>query len=360
MDYRSRFGDIIPIRTRKKVGWAIGEFCCRLFVPLILVRDNITENVGGALEEECHKRGIKSAFICPYTQQQDYAEGYLGRVTAMASFAMVFAGAPVFMWRWAIVCAVFINNITAAFYTREKFWATPWELFHGEPFPDSSVVVPFGCAALVLLNKKEIEKFKGTCALMIFVHYALNHPLYTYALYSPMTKKIIFRQDVIFLPYVFPMREARIRGGLVPDGDVVVAYRSPVREGGVRDNDMSFEDWKESDSILPYQDHVTGYSMISPSDETASSTGEMPSEWPRQQPFHLLFGPQSVVKVPVPWESNARMIKSPWGKRRSGSVDKRFIMESSGNQERGDRMERYKPGKAKKNGKDCSTCSQRR
>ncbi len=161
--------------------------------------------------------------------------------------------------------------------------------------------MPFGCAALVLLNKKEREKFKVTCALMIFVHYALDHPLYTYALYSPMTKKIIFRQDVIFLPYVFPMREARIRGGLVPDGDVVVAYRSPVREGGVRDKDTSFEDWKESDSIPPYQDHVTDYSMTSPSDETASSSEEMPPEWPRQQPFHPLFGPRSAVKVPVPW-----------------------------------------------------------
>jgi hypothetical protein len=125
VDYRSRFGDIIPIRTRKKVGWAIGEFCCRHFVPLILVRDNIAENVEGTLDEECHRRGIKSAFICPYTQQQDYAEGYLGRITAMASFAMVFAGAPIFMWRWAIMYAVFINNITAVYYTREKCWATP-------------------------------------------------------------------------------------------------------------------------------------------------------------------------------------------------------------------------------------------
>ncbi len=65
VDYRSRYGDIIPIRTRKKVSWAIGEFCCRHFVPLILVRDNIQENVGGETEEECHRRGMKSAFSCP-------------------------------------------------------------------------------------------------------------------------------------------------------------------------------------------------------------------------------------------------------------------------------------------------------
>jgi hypothetical protein len=78
VDYRSRFGDVFPIRSRKKVGWAIGEFCCRHFTPLILIRDNIAENAGGDLMDTCHKRGIKSAFSCPYIPQQDYAEGTLG------------------------------------------------------------------------------------------------------------------------------------------------------------------------------------------------------------------------------------------------------------------------------------------
>ena len=73
----------------------------------------------------------------------------------MASFAMVFSGAPIFMWRWAIQCAVFINNITATFFRKERVWATPWELLHGEPFPDSSVVVPFGCAPFVQFNKDD-------------------------------------------------------------------------------------------------------------------------------------------------------------------------------------------------------------
>jgi hypothetical protein len=153
VDYRSRYGDIIPIRSRKKVGWAFGEFCCRHFTPLILVRDNIAENVGGDLAEECHRRGVQSAFICPYTPEQDQAEGYLGRVTMMASFAMVYAGAPLFMWIWCVQCTVFINNITATYFSKEQIWATPYELEHGEPYPDASVVVPFGCEALVrLLN----------------------------------------------------------------------------------------------------------------------------------------------------------------------------------------------------------------
>jgi hypothetical protein len=64
--YRSRYGDVIPLRSRKKVGWSFGEFCCRHYTPLILIRDNIAENAGGALMEECHKRGVKSCFSSPY------------------------------------------------------------------------------------------------------------------------------------------------------------------------------------------------------------------------------------------------------------------------------------------------------
>ena len=168
VDYRSRYGDVIPLRSRKKVGWSFGEFCCRHYTPLILIRDNIAENAGGALMEECHKRGVKSCFSSPYKPQQDYAEGYIGRITTMASFAMVLSGAPLWMWRWAIQCGAFINNITATHYRKEGIWGTPWELQHGEPFPDSSIVVPFGCGALVMLTREEREKFRTTCAMMIF------------------------------------------------------------------------------------------------------------------------------------------------------------------------------------------------
>jgi hypothetical protein len=215
VDYRSRWSDVIPLRSRTQVGWAFGEFCCRNFIPLILIRDNISENIGGDLMKECHLRGVKSAFICPYTPlrgvkiaficpytplrgvksaficpytpQQDQAENYLGRITTMASYAMVYSGAPLFFWKWGVLSAVFVANITATYYSREWIWSTPYTLLFGEPFPDASVVVPFGCGALIL-DKEDREKFKTRCALLIFIHYATPHPLYTYAFFSPRTK----------------------------------------------------------------------------------------------------------------------------------------------------------------------------
>jgi hypothetical protein len=81
VDYRSRWDDVIPLRSRTQVGWAFGEFCCRNFTPLVLIRDNIIENLGGNLMTECHNRGVKSAYICPYTPQQDQTKNYFGRVT---------------------------------------------------------------------------------------------------------------------------------------------------------------------------------------------------------------------------------------------------------------------------------------
>jgi hypothetical protein len=112
VEYRSNYGDIIPMTTRSLAGWSFAEFCSRNFTPLILILDNIGENVSGKLLKECVHRSVKSTFICPYRKQQNYAEEYLGRVTALASYGMIYSGIPMFMWIWCIACATFINNIS--------------------------------------------------------------------------------------------------------------------------------------------------------------------------------------------------------------------------------------------------------
>ncbi len=95
-------------------------------------------------------------------------------------------------------------------------WATPYELIHGEAYPDSSIVVPFGCAVLVLLEKEDRENFETTCAMMIFVHYAQDHPLYLSALFSPDKNDSI--QIRLHFPDGFPMRMAKTKGRHTSDG----------------------------------------------------------------------------------------------------------------------------------------------
>jgi hypothetical protein len=239
----------------------------------------------------------------------DFAEGYIGRITTMASFAMVYSGAPLFMWVWAVKTAVFINNIMASYYSIQKVWATPYELIHGELFPDASIVVPFGCGVLVLLPKADRAKFKSRCALMIFIHYAVDHPLYTYAVYSPMTKRVLMRQDCIFLPQLFPMRIARAATGMSPDGEPLVPFRSPIgiREG--TDPHLSFGGWDATDPLPEYEDHVRGSRLTRPQDqelmdetsETSLFQGRADDHGrPGYRPCHPSFGEESGVVVTKP------------------------------------------------------------
>jgi hypothetical protein len=119
-DYASHWGVVLPLRSRTEVGRSFADFCCRNWVPLVLVRDNTGENIGGSLLNECRERNVKSAYMCPRLPQQNYAEGYLGRVTAIASFAMVYSGAPLFMWIYSVHCAVFTGNICASYYPKRS------------------------------------------------------------------------------------------------------------------------------------------------------------------------------------------------------------------------------------------------
>ncbi len=111
VDRVSRYGDVIPLRSRTEVGAALVTFVCRHFTPLVLISDNIAENHGGDLVEQCRKRDIKQLFTCPYHSQMDFAEGYIGRIMTMASFAMVYSGAPLFMWVWATKTAVLLTKL---------------------------------------------------------------------------------------------------------------------------------------------------------------------------------------------------------------------------------------------------------
>jgi hypothetical protein len=170
-------------------------------------------------------------------------------------------------------------------------------LVHNEPFMDSSIVVPFGCGVLVLLTEAERGKFHSRCALMIFVHYANQHPLYTYAVYSPRTKRILYCQDCIFLTNLFPMRKVRANEGLSVEGDVILPYRSPVSVRHGCQEDLSFQDWEDHQPLPQYQDHVTGFRLKRPKG-TRKKGEPRPAEHPYVLPNDPRFGPPSVVRVP--------------------------------------------------------------
>lgn len=297
--YRSRYGFVVVMKSRRQAGAAFRQLCADVFRPLILVRDNASELVYGDMLEACLTLMVQSAFSTPYTQEEDYAEGFIGRVCQMTSFALIFAGAPMHMWRYAILSAVFIYNVTAGWYSAEQLWATPYELVYGEPFPDTSIVMPWGCAALILLRKGERAKFGNRCALVIFAHYATQHPTFTYAFWSPRTGRILYRRDAIFLVDVFPMRWGRNVGCL--DGDMTIPYaceRSPITMRG-KDND--FKDWN-APTLPSFAD------LVSPTATTSfDTTTDLSLPLQRKSvaksgrhPAHTAFGCPSAVCVQTP------------------------------------------------------------
>ena len=137
---------------------------------------------------------------------------------------------------------------------------------------------------------------------MIFIHNAMRHPLYTYALYLPKSKRVIYRQDVIFLTNLFPMREARMKGGMNPDGEEIIAYRAPRITPEEGEDDLSFGEWNVQDKLPAFQDHVEGFTLVQPQDDTGDANVPRDAGWPNHIPHHPLFGPSSGVKVPVPGE----------------------------------------------------------
>ena len=137
---------------------------------------------------------------------------------------------------------------------------------------------------------------------MIFIHFAVSHPRYTYAFYSPRTKRVLFRQDAIFLVTTFPMRVARSASGLTSDGEPVVPFRSPLGADGLdgATDDLSFQSWQHGDGLPSYDDHVTGFDLADSSESPRTSSVAPPSDWPTRYPHHEAFGPCSTVAVPVP------------------------------------------------------------
>jgi hypothetical protein len=142
---------------------------------------------------------------------------------------------------------------------------------------------------------------------MVFVHYADDHPLYTYAVYSPRTRKVLMRQDCIFLTKLFPMRVARINSGMAPDGEELKPIRSPAG-GKCTDSELSFADWTVEDPLPSYDDHVKGWKLKRPKeielmglrDHHGSSDGSAAHGEPHF-PSHPNFGAPSIVSVnPVP------------------------------------------------------------
>jgi hypothetical protein len=85
VDHKSRYGAVFPIKSRRQVAEAFLQFCAGCFTPLILIQDNISENTGKDMKAACRSVTCQSGFSTPCTQQQDFAEGFIGTTHRLTS-----------------------------------------------------------------------------------------------------------------------------------------------------------------------------------------------------------------------------------------------------------------------------------
>ncbi len=87
-----------------------------------------------------------------------------------------------------------------------------------------------------------------------------------------------------------------------PEGEEIIAYRAHRKTPEVGEEDLSFGEWTDQDELPPFQDHVEGFTLVQPQDDTGDATVPRDAEWPNHIPYHPSFGHKSGVKVPVPGE----------------------------------------------------------
>jgi hypothetical protein len=304
-DLVSRCGWVFPMHSKTEVGLAFATFCSQNWVPR--PTHPSSRQCGGKqrrlFDERNSEPKCQERFYLPPSPAAELCRGLLWSHASRR-------------WRllgWFIpgplsLCGsipqkqqfLLITSRRATIYSRQGVWATAYEIVHNERFADSSIVVPFGCAALVLLTASERQKFRTRCALMIFLHYVDDHPLFTYAFYSPKTKRVVHRQDVIFWVSVFPMRSARTASGFHVEGDALVTYRSPPSVRGDVPDELSFHDWCTIDPLPDFSDEISGFELTPPAQlPDVSSAAKVDPYFPIQFPDHPSFGGVSTVPVPI-------------------------------------------------------------
>jgi len=241
VDYRSRLIEVTPMKSRTHVPMTLKRFLARWWTPRILLHDGAKENASVEMDHICLDRDISQIYRTPGQVKaavQNFSEPAVGHITRKATFAMVYAGATIRYWVLAIEAACFIDRITAHWYADLAAFSTPYFRVYGQHYPDSSVVQPWGCAALVLRVGGAAHKFKIRTFKMVFVSYAPQHPTYTYGFLNCKTGRTSHSQDAIFLRNEFPFRDARIRMGSAPAGDTLrprILARSPYAHMAPRD-----------------------------------------------------------------------------------------------------------------------------
>jgi transposase InsO family protein len=150
------------------------------------------------------ERGIQHLTLAPYTPKQNPL-GERGNWSSIekACALLSTSGLPLQWWGEAVQLSIFLENRSP---DSSIGFALPYEKWHGH-LPDLSCLVPFGCRAVVLQEKKKRgSKLAPSGVEAIFINYNGHH--HSYKLWVPKTNKLVISHHVRFFPQTFPRKIA--------------------------------------------------------------------------------------------------------------------------------------------------------
>lgn len=164
----------------------------------ILRSDNGGEYVSNAMNNFLKKNGIRHQLTIPRSAQQNGVAERLNRTLVEKARSMLDdSGLSRDLWAEAINTANYVKNRSP---TKAVKHMTPEEAWTGKK-PNISHLKIFGCKAMVHIPKSKRSKFDAKSEEKFFVGYGENTK--GYRVIDPVTKKISFVRDVIFLENEF-------------------------------------------------------------------------------------------------------------------------------------------------------------
>ncbi|PLW13868.1 hypothetical protein PCASD_19703 [Puccinia coronata f. sp. avenae] len=148
------------------------------------------------------ERGIQHLTSAPYTLEQNPLAERGNRTTVKKACALLStSGLPLQWWGEAVQLSVYLENCSP---DSSIGFALPYKKWHGWS-TDLSHLVPFGCRAVVLQEKKKRgSKLAPSGVEAIFINYDVCH--HTYKLWVPKTNELVVSHHIRFFPQTFPWK----------------------------------------------------------------------------------------------------------------------------------------------------------
>ena len=183
------------------------EHFSNFVMPYVLRGDFAKQNHFGDNKIMCRGQAVQLKSTTPYHQWQHGGERYMFQLLNMSTYLMLDSQLPESLTIDVAEHAALLLMISPVEY--KGLMTTGYKVYFQTDY-NLSMLKRLGCLVYYRLEKKERKRFGHHGALA--VHIGLNgfkFPDFTYKLFIPHSRQIIYRRDVLFAEDYMPFREGR-------------------------------------------------------------------------------------------------------------------------------------------------------